>query len=259
MKATSNKLIRVWKKYTEASKQRNKEPFSLDEVFKSMGHIFCPGPFYFFVFDFAKYDFEYVHQDICSVLGPKSINIEDFLNRVHPDDIQFMQSCETAAGKFLFEIIPRSEVTKYKISYCYRVKSDSGDYRLLLQQAMALSTDERGIASRSFGVHTDVTHVISRNNYLMTFQHIHGGNSFFGIDPKKENFLEAPKPKIPNLTKRELQVLKLISEGNTDKEIAEELYLSPNTIRTHRKNIRQKFTCPNTPCVINKAVDLGLI
>lgn len=43
------------------------------------------------------------------------------------------------------------------------------------------------------------------------------------------------------LTERELNVLKLVASGKTNKEIAEELFLSPHTVITHRKNITRKL------------------
>ncbi|MFK7798656.1 MAG: response regulator [Aureispira sp.] len=52
------------------------------------------------------------------------------------------------------------------------------------------------------------------------------------------------------LTKREIEVCKLIVKGKTNKEIAEELVLSVNTISSHRKHIFSKLG-------INKAIDLA--
>lgn len=42
------------------------------------------------------------------------------------------------------------------------------------------------------------------------------------------------------LTRREIQITKLILDGFTDKEISEKLYISYNTVRTHHRNILRK-------------------
>ncbi len=64
---------------------------------------------------------------------------------------------------------------------------------------------------------------------------------------------------IPPLTKRERQVLQMISDGKTNAEIAEELRLSLFTIETHRRNLMQKFDVKNAAALIKMAVLLQLV
>lgn len=64
---------------------------------------------------------------------------------------------------------------------------------------------------------------------------------------------------IPVITKREAQVLTLISEGMTNAEIAEKLFVSVTTIDTHRKNLLLKFEAKNTATLIKMAVGFHLI
>jgi len=58
---------------------------------------------------------------------------------------------------------------------------------------------------------------------------------------------------IPRLTKRERQILFLLAEGKTSQKIGEELFLSPLTIDTHRKNLTQKFNVKNVAELIMAA------
>jgi DNA-binding NarL/FixJ family response regulator len=64
---------------------------------------------------------------------------------------------------------------------------------------------------------------------------------------------------IPQLTKREKEILHLIAEGKTTATMAEELYLSPLTIETHRKNLMQKFEVKNVAALIKVAVEQRLV
>lgn len=64
---------------------------------------------------------------------------------------------------------------------------------------------------------------------------------------------------IPALTKREKEILHLISEGITTTGIAEQLSLSPLTIETHRRNLLQKFDVKNVAALIKIAVQHGLV
>ena len=50
-----------------------------------------------------------------------------------------------------------------------------------------------------------------------------------------------PNPNLALLSEREMEVLKLIVEGKSNAEIAEKLYLSTNTIKTHVRGIMNKL------------------
>ncbi len=64
---------------------------------------------------------------------------------------------------------------------------------------------------------------------------------------------------LPNLTRREKEVLQHISEGLTNVQIAEKLFVSPSTIDTHRKNMITKLEVNNTAALIRFAIEHGLI
>ncbi len=61
------------------------------------------------------------------------------------------------------------------------------------------------------------------------------------------------------LSQREVELIRLIAEELTMKEIAEKLFLSEHTVKTHRKNIMAKLDVKNTAGLIKKAFILGLI
>ena len=46
---------------------------------------------------------------------------------------------------------------------------------------------------------------------------------------------------VPKLTERELQVLKLVAQGMSNREVAEELFISENTVKNHVRNILEKL------------------
>ncbi len=61
------------------------------------------------------------------------------------------------------------------------------------------------------------------------------------------------------LSKREFEVLKMIAEGKKSAEIAKQLYISINTVDTHRKNILAKCEVKNTAELISFANKNGLL
>lgn len=63
----------------------------------------------------------------------------------------------------------------------------------------------------------------------------------------------------PELSDREREVLRLVAEGLSDREIAERLVLSPHTVHRHVANIRTKLGQPSRAAAAAQATKLGLI
>jgi DNA-binding NarL/FixJ family response regulator len=61
------------------------------------------------------------------------------------------------------------------------------------------------------------------------------------------------------LTPRELEVLKLIAEARTSKEIAQELFISVKTVERHRQNILDKLGMSDRVELTRYAIRRGLI
>ena len=85
------------------------------------------------------------------------------------------------------------------------------------------------------------------------------------IDETLEELRPAPaetaseKAAAPKLSDREQQILALVAEGKTNPQIAEALFLSPETIKWYRKKLLVKFDVPTSAALISKAKDLGLV
>ncbi len=61
------------------------------------------------------------------------------------------------------------------------------------------------------------------------------------------------------LTNREREVFQMMVEGYSTKKIAQTLYLSPSTIKSHRSNIMEKLNMDNISKLIQYAIHLGII
>jgi DNA-binding NarL/FixJ family response regulator len=70
--------------------------------------------------------------------------------------------------------------------------------------------------------------------------------------------LTLAEPEVEKLTKRERQILKLLAEGKSPQEIAEFLYISIPTVRTHRARILKKLGLRTQAHLIKYAVARGL-
>ena len=61
------------------------------------------------------------------------------------------------------------------------------------------------------------------------------------------------------LSERERQVLHLIANGSTNREIAERLFLSPHTVKDHTSTLYRKVKAKNRADAIQRAQRLGLL
>ena len=61
------------------------------------------------------------------------------------------------------------------------------------------------------------------------------------------------------LSNREMEVLQLISEGYSNQEIADQLYVSLSTVKTHVSNLFSKLDVQRRTQAIKKVQDLGLL
>ncbi len=64
---------------------------------------------------------------------------------------------------------------------------------------------------------------------------------------------------MPQLTRREKEVLSLIAKGLTNSQMAERLFISADTVDSHRKNLHTKLNVKNTAMLIRLALENGLI
>jgi DNA-binding NarL/FixJ family response regulator len=66
-------------------------------------------------------------------------------------------------------------------------------------------------------------------------------------------------PDRPILTKREKEILQLITEGLTNIQMAEKLFISVDTVDTHRKNLYNKLKVNNTVMLMRYAIENNLL
>lgn len=96
-----------------------------------------------------------------------------------------------------------------------------------------------------------------KDELIKAIRQIYSGGYYMNV-----NVHEVASPKslhVPFLTRREKEVLGLIAEGMTNNEIAEKLFVSPATVKTHRENLLMKFEVTNTASLIKLAAQQGLL
>ncbi|MET1056780.1 MAG: response regulator transcription factor [Pedobacter sp.] len=117
------------------------------------------------------------------------------------------------------------------------------------------------------GVEGYLTKDISADELLFAVNHIAGGGKYISANLSHQLFL---KP-LQGLQKqdtattslefnsREIEVLDLISQGMTNSEMGEKLFLSKRTVEGHRRSLIEKVQCRNSAELVKFAVKNGLI
>ncbi|MBT1701243.1 response regulator transcription factor [Fulvivirgaceae bacterium PWU4] len=62
-----------------------------------------------------------------------------------------------------------------------------------------------------------------------------------------------------SLTKREIEIVRLIADGLTSQQMADRLFISPRTVETHRANLMKKMSVKNAIELVKKAQQLDLL
>lgn len=228
----------VWSRLSEhiTKKQTEIKGFKADDI---MASIFCPGPHYYYVVDFFDMQIKFMSPSILNVLGldPDTTKFQDIIDRMHPDDMDFVAKAEETILKYIYENLQGSSVLNYKMSYCFRFKTADNTYQLFQHQAIVLSIDENGAFGNSLNIHTNINHITEINSHKVTLMGVMGDNTFIQLD-LKQNIL--PKSSQSVFSKREQQIIRLITNGLKNSEIAEILFISLHTVKNHRKTILKK-------------------
>lgn len=260
MKHTKTNLIKgVWDEFNTVTAKKSG---ALDSTFlnRMMADIFCPGPHINYVIDFASQEFSYLGENMGKHLGLNISDhrLNDFLKLIHPDDLPHVVKCEEKVLDFIANKIPPQKITKYKFVYSHRYKHLDGQYHLYLHQAIALSLDEFERMSQVLSVDVQIGHITNKNNMLLSIIGLDGEPSYLGINPYAD--IESYLTPISNdFSSRELEVIRLFSEGYTAKEIAGLLHVSEGTVRTHRQNVLAKSDCRNMTSLVAWCIRQGWV
>lgn len=103
----------------------------------------------------------------------------------------------------------------------------------------------------------------ARDDLIRAVQAAKEGKCYLSLDAATqlvEGFVRKVDPESKDLlTNREREILQMIAEGKTNKEIATTLHLSLKTIETHRSNLMRKIKVKDVTGLVQYAIRKGLI
>lgn len=88
---------------------------------------------------------------------------------------------------------------------------------------------------------------------MRAFRAVHAGPTWFPACP------QAPKLLPGELSPRQRDVLQLMAQGSTNRQIAAQLDLSPDTVKHHASSVYRKLDAGNRAGALHAAQQIGLV
>lgn len=251
-------MNRIWDRMLK--QKRDATPTSPIDFKEIVSETFAIGPLYYYIFDTSDFTVSHISNGFESAHGLASDQIKtihDILCLTHPDDLMMVIKAEERAFNFMTNTIGMDKIKNYKFSYNFRFKTSSGEYQLFNHQSLILATEER---VKSLNIHTNIDHVTRCNNKKVSLIGLAGYPSYLNLDIyKPENEIQDEIIPLKKISRRELQIIKMIADGYDTNEIAERLFISILTVKTHRKSILYKSGCKNSIELVARGISEGWI
>ena len=208
------------------------------------------------VIDHSTGGYRYVSDSIIDVLGhPKKELLEKGLafsfGLFHPEDLAVLAPVFEKATSIIQQL-PAEEKPYFWFNYSFRYQRGNV-YRLLYQQNIPLAFNEAGVPYLVIALLSDITDFSKSDgvNYTVSIN--------MPGEPPRQLFSSRFDLKNNPLSERENEIVLQLANGLDTNQIAEKLFISEGTVRTHRKNILQKTEARNSVHLVRMAVANGWV
>ena len=186
-----------------------------------------------YLIDWTKYEISYT-KGIKNLLGydEDEFDLDSVINYIHPDDMTIVSRVIKGTLKHATQS-GFGKANNYAM-ITFRMKKKDGSYIYVLRKSVPWEIDINHKMLRSLSILTDISFM---QNTKVEWDVSANTSSDF----KKNIYKEF----VDFFTKRELDIIRCIAQNCTNEEIAEKLFISYHTVKTHRKKIFKKANCHN--------------
>jgi DNA-binding CsgD family transcriptional regulator len=187
-------------------------------------------------------------------------DLQFVIKRLHPDDLQgFILFAETST----LNASPWNEGKENAVhEHCYRLKHFNGKWIWIRQRVIVLSvTPDRHIdlalilfddctveKEAELNRHASMVEKSRKSSKLLDML------APVSLAQTKREKLRLALEDHASLTPREKEIMQLVSQGASSKEIAAKLFISRHTVESHRKHILHKLSVKNAPEMVRQSV-----
>jgi DNA-binding CsgD family transcriptional regulator len=205
------------------------------------------------IFDLCKREVVFYSSNFGVLLGYepddyKNIGQQFFANKIHPND-SLKCSIDGVSALKIFNNFSTDEKFSHKLISEYRMLNAENQYIRLIEQYQVLELDPNEQLWLLLNI-VDVSPNQVDEECKSQLLNFRTGK----IIPMEDS----PKVQV-ELTKRELEILKLVKEGFLSKEISDKLSISVHTVNTHRQNFLEKLGANNSFEAVMFGAKFGLL
>lgn len=204
---------------------------------------FAIGPYYWFIGDNANLLIT-VASDNIGDLTPFSK--EEWANKptlffvenIHPDDAMYVLSALQLAIEKIIQL-PAERQSNVRVNVYARMLNAAREYRWVLIQIPGLYINKEKSTTCGLVMVTDLSHFnFNGRPIMMTLtDKVNNKNEYYHI---ADNEMKLVNIELPNITKREQEILQLMAKGFNTPQISTELNIAYNTVENHKRNLRAK-------------------
>ncbi|WP_299884004.1 LuxR C-terminal-related transcriptional regulator [uncultured Lacinutrix sp.] len=209
-----------------------------------------------YIIDYESKGFEYVSENPLFLCGHTAEEVKEmgyafYFKYVTKDDLDLLLKINNAGFEF-YEKIPAQERKFHTISYDFHLKNQEGKVILINQKLTPLFLTSDGKIWKAICIISLSNEQNSGNIKIYK----KGSDKIFKYDLEGEFWKTEEKIK---LTNREKEVLLFSTRGYTINEIAEAIFVSPDTVKFHRRKLFDKLEVANISEAISFAINNKLI
>ncbi|QJE97691.1 response regulator [Luteolibacter luteus] len=177
----------------------------------------------------------------------------------HPD-LEVM--AEAGSGRDVMELQERADV------YVMDLRMPDGDGLQTIKSLVARDPSKKVLVLTTYDNEEDIFHALeagargyllkdtTKEEIIAAVRQIHSGERYL---PQAVAARLADRLVRPSLTPRELDVLRLVSRGRSNKEMAAAMFISEETVKTHMKSLFQKLGVHDRAEAVSVSLQRGLI
>ena len=208
------------------------------------------------IFEASRLNYLYISDKMEQLLGYESNDYLHgglcyMLSKIHADDLPAILEVFEKEIDYINGLAPDQRL-EHRSSYDYRIQKADGTFIRVLQRNLILNLDQNNNISHLLLVFTDISHLKKDNSKILYIINKSDSSLTYIYSLADRRMI-----KDTFLSKREIEILKLLGKGYSSKEVAEELFISIHTVETHRRNMLEKTNIKDTSCLVHFAILAG--